>query len=41
VPERPIIIFDVNQTLLNLDAIRPPFDRIFNDPPPCAGGSPT
>jgi hypothetical protein len=32
VPERPIIVFDVNETLLNLDAIRPTFDRIFNDP---------
>jgi 2-haloacid dehalogenase len=32
VPEQPIIVFDVNETLLNLDAIRPTFDRIFNDP---------
>ena len=31
-PERPIIVFDVNETLLNLDAIRPVFDRIFSDP---------
>ena len=31
-PERPIIVFDVNETLLNLDAIRPTLDRIFNDP---------
>ena len=30
--ERPIIVFDVNETLLDLDAIRPTFDRIFNDP---------
>ena len=30
--ERPIIVFDVNETLLNLDAIRPTFDRIFDDP---------
>ena len=30
-PERPIIVFDVNETLLNLDVIRPIFDRIFND----------
>ena len=30
-PERPIIVFDVNETLLDLDAIRPTFDRIFND----------
>jgi 2-haloacid dehalogenase len=32
VPERPIIVFDVNETLLNLDAVRPVFDRIFGDP---------
>jgi 2-haloacid dehalogenase len=32
VPERPIIVFDVNETLLNLDAIGPEFDRIFHDP---------
>jgi 2-haloacid dehalogenase len=31
-PERPIIVFDVNETLLDLDAIRPFFDRIFSDP---------
>jgi 2-haloacid dehalogenase len=30
--ERPIIVFDVNETLLNLDALRPTFDRIFSDP---------
>ncbi|HXW36221.1 MAG TPA: haloacid dehalogenase type II [Acidimicrobiales bacterium] len=27
-----IIVFDVNETLLNLDSIRPTFDRIFKDP---------
>jgi 2-haloacid dehalogenase len=32
VPERPIIVFDVNETLLDLDAIRPVFDRLFSDP---------
>jgi 2-haloacid dehalogenase len=32
VSERPIIVFDVNETLLDLDALRPAFDRIFNDP---------
>jgi 2-haloacid dehalogenase len=32
VPEQPMIVFDVNETLLNLDAIRPTFDRIFHDP---------
>jgi 2-haloacid dehalogenase len=32
VPERPIIVFDVNETLLDLEAIRPTLDRIFKDP---------
>jgi 2-haloacid dehalogenase len=32
VSERPIIVFDVNETLLNLDAIGPFFDRVFSDP---------
>jgi 2-haloacid dehalogenase len=32
VPEQPIIVFDVNETLLDLDSIRPVFDRIFGDP---------
>ncbi len=31
-PERPILVFEVNETLLDLDALRPTFDRIFNDP---------
>jgi 2-haloacid dehalogenase len=31
-PERPLIVFDVNETLLDLDALRPTFDRIFGDP---------
>ena len=31
-PEPPIIVFDVNETLLDLNAIRPTFDRIFHDP---------
>ena len=30
-PQRPIIVFDVNETLLDLETIRPVFDRIFND----------
>src|SRR6201991_3907023 len=30
--QRPIIVFDVNETLLDLEAIRPTFDRIFDDP---------
>jgi 2-haloacid dehalogenase len=27
-----IIVFDVNETLLDLDSIRPVFDRIFREP---------
>jgi len=30
-PQRPVIVFDVNETLLDLETIRPVFDRIFND----------
>jgi 2-haloacid dehalogenase len=29
---RPVIVFDVNETLLDLEALRPTFDRIFGDP---------
>jgi 2-haloacid dehalogenase len=32
VSQRPVIVFDVNETLLDLDAIRPTFGRLFNDP---------
>jgi 2-haloacid dehalogenase len=32
VSEQPIIVFDVNETLLDLDTIQPVFDRIFGDP---------
>jgi len=31
-PTRPIIVFDVNETLLDLDSINPIFSRIFSDP---------
>ena len=31
-PARPIIVFDVNETLLDLDSLRPTFERIFADP---------
>jgi 2-haloacid dehalogenase len=31
-PEQPVIVFDVNETLMNLETLRPTFDRIFNDP---------
>ena len=37
---QPIIVFDVNETLLDLDAIRPVFDGSSTTPPPCACGSP-
>src|ERR1700691_2713313 len=30
--DRPIIVFDVNETLLDLETIRPTFERIFDDP---------
>jgi 2-haloacid dehalogenase len=30
--ERPIIVFDVNETLLDLETMQPIFERIFNDP---------
>jgi 2-haloacid dehalogenase len=30
-PDRPIIVFDVNETLLDLETLRPTFDRIFDD----------
>jgi 2-haloacid dehalogenase len=30
--KRPIIVFDVNETLLDLDTIEPVFTRIFDDP---------
>ena len=31
-PGGPLIVFDVNETLLDLETIRPTFDRIFDDP---------
>jgi 2-haloacid dehalogenase len=30
--DRPVLVFDVNETLLDLETIRPTFDRIFGDP---------
>jgi 2-haloacid dehalogenase len=30
--KRPVIVFDVNETLLDLDSMNPIFERIFNDP---------
>jgi 2-haloacid dehalogenase len=30
--QRPAVVFDVNETLLDLEWIRPTFDRIFSDP---------
>jgi 2-haloacid dehalogenase len=31
-PRQPIIVFDVNETLLDLDTLHPTLDRIFSDP---------
>ena len=31
-PQRPVIVFDVNETLLDLDSMNPIFERIFKDP---------
>ncbi len=31
-PERPIVVFGVNQTLLSLEALRPASDRLVSDP---------
>jgi 2-haloacid dehalogenase len=31
-PKQPIIVFDVNETLLDLDTLHPVLDRIFEDP---------
>ena len=30
--DHPIVLFDVNETLLDLESIRPFFDRVFDDP---------
>ena len=30
-PQRPVVVFDVNETLLDLNALRPLFDRVFAD----------
>jgi 2-haloacid dehalogenase len=30
--QRPVIVFDVNETLLDLGTLRPTFDRLFDDP---------
>jgi 2-haloacid dehalogenase len=32
VSTRPVVVFDVNETLLDLDSMNPIFERIFNDP---------
>ncbi len=31
-PRRPIVVFDVNETLMNLETLSPTFERIFDDP---------
>jgi hypothetical protein len=41
VPERPVIVFDVNETLLDLDAIQPSSTGSSAISRPCACGSPT
>ena len=35
----PLIVFDVNETLLDLTTMEPTFERIFADRAPCAFGS--
>jgi 2-haloacid dehalogenase len=30
--QQPVIVFDVNETLLDLETLRPTFERIFDDP---------
>ena len=30
--ERTVLVFDVNETLLDLETLRPMFDRLFDDP---------
>ena len=32
VPNKPILVFDVNETLLDLDSVTPHFERMFGDP---------
>jgi 2-haloacid dehalogenase len=32
VAQKPIIVFDVNETLLDPDTLQPTFERIFDDP---------
>jgi 2-haloacid dehalogenase len=36
----PLIVFDVNETLLDLETMEPTFARIFGKGAPCACGSP-
>jgi 2-haloacid dehalogenase len=31
-PDKPIIVFDVNETLLDLESVQPAFSRIFDEP---------
>jgi hypothetical protein len=37
----PLIVFDVNETLLDLETMSPTFGRILATRAPCACGSPT
>ena len=34
-----VLVFDVNETLIDIDSIAPLFKRIFGDPRYCANGS--
>jgi 2-haloacid dehalogenase len=40
-PALPLIVFDVNETLLDLDTMEPTFARIFGDNGAMRRGSPT
>ena len=37
----PLIVFDVNETLLDLESLTPTFEHIFGERSHCACGSPT
>ena len=38
-PALPLIVFDVNETLLDLETMEPTFQRIFGDKALCVCGS--
>ena len=39
-PSLPLVVFDVNETLLDLQTMEPTFERIFGDKATCGSGSP-